>query len=176
MQETELLKRLRRDDEDALREIVFAYGAYVSAVVRNTGGGRLAVADIEELASTAFFALWQNAARLRGQNLKAWLARTARNACIDFLRRQRDALPLEESMFADGAADPEALAIWHMEEEAVRDALARLRPAEREVLTRYYMHNQRVAQIARALGVTESAVKQRLARGRENLRRELTNP
>jgi len=175
MQETELIARLRVDDEDALREIVFAYGAYVSAVVRNTGGGRLPVADIEELASAAFFALWQNAARLRGQNLKAWLARTARNACIDFLRRQKETLPLEEALLPADMADPEALAIRHMEEEAVRAALRHLRPAEREVMTRYYMYDQRVAQIATALGITESAVKQRLARGRENLRRELSS-
>lgn len=173
MQDSEILQGLRQNDPSALHAAVFGYGAYVSTVLRNTGGGRLAVADVEELASDTFFVLWQNAARIRGQNLRAWLARTARNACIDFLRRQKENLPLEEATALDAASDPAHLAIRNMEADALLALLALLPNAEQEVLRRHYYQDQKVAQIALTLGITESAVKQRLSRGRARLRKEL---
>lgn len=171
MQDSDILNGLRQANPEALRHAVLKYTAYVGTVICNTGRGRLAFADTEELASDVFLALWQNAARVLA--LKAYLGRCARNKTLNFLRGLRETLPLNESNLASLPQDETADAA--MDEEMLAAALARLRPAEREVLTRHYYQNEKVAQIACAMGLSESAVKQRLVRGRESLRREMTN-
>jgi len=166
VQDSEILQGLRQADQNALREAVHRYTAYVGTVICNTGNGRVAFADMEELASDCFLALWESAARVL--SLKAYLARCARNKTLNFLRGVRETYTLDE---AAQYATPRN----EVEDTDIADALSRLRPNEREVLTRHYYQNQKVAQIALALGITESAVKQRLARGREHLREELSS-
>lgn len=60
----------------------------------------------------------------------------------------------------------------HMEDaQNIRRCLANLTRLYREVMVRYYMHGESVPHIAKALGVSQSAVKSRLSTGREHIRK-----
>ena len=95
---------------------------------------------------------------------KRWLYRVALNQCRDELRRKRRTeVPLEEAALL---AMPEA------ERELVAQVAA-LPEKLRTVIHLHYYEGYTVEELAALLGVSVGAVKMRLLRGREALRREM---
>ena len=96
---------------------------------------------------------------------KRWLYRVALNQCRDELRRKRRTeVPLEEAALL--AALPEK------ERELVAQVAA-LPEKLRTVIHLHYYEGYTVEELAALLGVSAGAVKMRLLRGREALRREM---
>ena len=100
---------------------------------------------------------------------KAWLTRVAVNRCRDMLRRNkiRAGVPLsevEETLAAEG--------IEH-EESEVLAAIYGLPEKYRIVMILHYLEEYPVNQVAELCKLTPSAVKMRLARGREQLKTSL---
>lgn len=169
----ELLTRLREKDQAALQRAIRRYSAYVAAVIRKTLGAQGSVQDVEELTSDAFVALWQNAAKLQDDSdLRYWLAVVARNASLKRLRSLKTEPTLEENLIFDQLSTEAA---FDKEERIrqVRAAVDSMEPVDREVFLRHYYWRQSVAQIAEDMSKNQSAVKSRLARGREKLRKVL---
>ncbi len=165
-----LLRAVRGSSENALRQIIDKYTAYVCTIIRNTVGERMAHEDIEEVASDVFFALWESVDKLKKENLKAYLGAIARNKAINKLREIRENLPLgEEFIAADDT--PEDTLILDAERSAVKSAILAMETPDRDIFLRHYYGTQTVAAIASETGMTESAIKHRLVRGREKLRR-----
>lgn len=169
----DLLIRLRKKDQSALQAAIHHYSPYVAAVVRKSLGPQGSSQDVEELISDAFVALWQNAAKLRDDSdLKYWLAVVARNAA--FRRRESlpSELPLEENLIFDEPSPQESLD-QKERSRLVRGIVDSMEPIDREVFLRHYYWHQPIAQIAREMSKNQSAIKSRLARGREKLRKIL---
>ncbi len=97
------------------------------------------------------------------EHLKAWLCRVAINICRDMTRRKRirSYIPLDEVEETVGE-DPQST-------EIIR-SLSLLPEKYGNVLFLYYAEGYDVKSIAKIIGRSESAVKMRLARGRERLR------
>jgi len=167
-----LLGAIRRKSESALEQLMDKYTAYVCVVVRNTIGESMTREDIEETASDVFFALWENADRV--EKLKPWLGATARNKALNKLRKVNNELPLETENISDSNIELEDLFILDYEENAVRAEVLQLDSPDREIFTQYYFESQTVATIAERVGMSESAIKQRLVRGRKKLKVVLT--
>lgn len=100
------------------------------------------------------------------EHLKAWLCRVAINICHDTARKRkiRSYIPLDE-MAETAAEDPEST-------EIIR-SLSLLPEKYGNVLFLYYAEGYDVKTVAKIVGCSESAVKMRLARGRERLRKIL---
>lgn len=167
----EILARLRLKEQEALEMAIHQYAGYVAAVIHKTLGVLGTPQDAEELSSDAFVALWQNAEKLRDDSdLKYWLAVVARNAAL----KRRDTLkqepPLEENLISAG---PQDAPMRQDQVMLVRGAVDSLEPVDREIFLRHYYWRQTVAQIAEDMQKNQSAVKSRLARGREKLRKIL---
>lgn len=168
----ELLLRLRAKDQGALALAIRQYSKYVAAVVKKTLGPMGTPQDLEELTSDAFAALWENAEKLRDDSdLKYWLAVVARNASIRRRSKLKGAAPLEENMIFDGLPQEEA----EREErcQMVRQAVDSMEPMDREIFLRHYFWHQPISQIAGEMQKNQSAIKSRLSRGREKLRKVL---
>lgn len=168
----EILVRLRDQDQTALEMAIHHYAGYVAAVIKKTLGPLGTPQDIEELSSDAFVALWQNAAKLRdNSDLKYWLAVVARNAAIKRCKKIKFEEPLEENLIFDQPIEEP----WEREERVrmVRSAVEGLEPVDREIFMRHYFWRQTVAQISEEMGKNPSAIKSRLSRGREKLRKKL---
>ena len=95
---------------------------------------------------------------------KRWLYRVALNQCRDELRRKRRTeVPLEEAAL---------LAMPEVDRELVCQVSA-LPEKLRTVIHLHYYEGYTVEELAALLGVSVGAVKMRLLRGREALRREM---
>jgi RNA polymerase sigma-70 factor (ECF subfamily) len=130
--------------------------------------------DIEEIASDVFLALWENADKMKRENLKAYLGAIARNKALNKLRKRSDSLPLDEVITVLECDDsPEELLISEEEREAMESAVLAMQAPDREIFLRYYYHAETAEMVALHMGLSEAAVKHRLIRGREKLRKSI---
>ena len=172
IEDTDLLRRLRRKSAGALEEAVRQYSAYVMAVIRNRSRGVLTAEDQEEIASDVFVSLWRRAKDISRGQLRPWLA-VARNRTADAMRRKRVYVPLEDDTLI--SLEPLWERMYESQRcEAIRSALLALSDEDREIFYRFYDLAQTAAQIAEAMQMNASTVRSRLMRGRETLRKELT--
>ena len=167
IEDTDLLRRLRRKSAGALEEAVRQYSAYVMAVIRNRSRGVLTAEDQEEIASDVFVSLWRRAKDISRGQLRPWLGAVAR------MRRKRVYVPLEDDTLI--SLEPLWERMYESQRcEAIRSALLALSDEDREIFYRFYDLAQTAAQIAEAMQMNASTVRSRLMRGRETLRKELT--
>ena len=129
-------------------------------------------AAAEDVTALAFERLYRARSRLdrRRGTPRAWLFAIARNAALDELRarRRRPQQHLEHAPAADSGAGE---ALEDAERRAtVRDALARLPLRERELVLLKFHGQLSNAEIARALGISESNAGTRLHRALNGLR------
>ena len=177
MNETILIRALRRGQRGALDKAVAQYSGYAAAIARSVLGPAATREDLEESVSDVFVALWRSADRLdETRPLKGYLAAIARNAAIDRLRRLRptEPLPADDLLHADEAEGPEAQALRREQAETLRRLLLEMAADDREIFVRFYYYRQTVREIAQIMDRNESTVKARLARGRARLRDKLT--
>lgn len=170
----ELVDAVCRGDEKALGSIIDEYTAYVWTIVWNIVQGKLDAADAKAIVSDVFFSLWQSAEKTRPVNLKGYLARTARNRSIDALRQTRQELPLEEDVVQIPIDSPETEAIRQAEYAALRNAVDSLPEPDRTIFLRRYYLYQSIPEISETMRININTVKTKLRRGRDALRRELT--
>jgi RNA polymerase sigma-70 factor (ECF subfamily) len=104
----------------------------------------------------------------RGE-LRAFLAGMARNIILKRWRAERRWSPLEDEVFV---AEPLDVARWEIGELVAR-AVQSLPPLQREALILAEYEEMTMEEVARAVDAEVSAVKARLHRARENLRRML---
>lgn len=102
------------------------------------------------------------------EHIRAWLIRVAvnkaKNATVCFWRRNRRSLEdYMESLTFEDAGDRDLM-----------DAVLRLPERYRIVLHLFYYEDYSIREIAELLNLGEGAVKSRLSRGRQQLRRTLT--
>lgn len=159
--------------------------ARYSPVVLGYFYGRVRVdADREDLLQEVFLEAFRQLSRLRRpERFGPWLMRIARSKLLDFYRhRQRhtgretggppEELPIEP---ADPAPGPrEALAESELHRR-VRDAIGAMGDKYRTVLYMRLIADEEPQEIARRLGIKESAARMRLKRGLEMLRKKMMN-
>ncbi len=133
----------------------------------------------EDLTSATFEKAWRGRARYR-RDLAAfstWLFSIARNVAIDYYRKRRVELPLEDVRLDDARRQPDE----HTPEAAVERKdrfaqlsalLARLPPRERELLAMKYGAELTNREIAGVTGLSESNVGTILHRTVQGLRAE----
>jgi len=162
------LSAVRWGSENALGRLIDKYTAYVCVVIRNTAGDGVSHEDVEEIASDVFFALWVNAYKVK--NLKAWLGTTARNKALNKLRKTGKDMPLNDDVNPVEDDKIDDAIIRREKEHAVHTSVLALNERDQEIFRRHYYCEETITVISTEVGMTESAVKQRLSRGRKKLR------
>jgi RNA polymerase sigma factor (sigma-70 family) len=167
--DAELVRAVRRGDKRAFVEIVARHQAMVCGVALGILGD---FAASEDAGQEAFLTAWRKLPELREpERLRGWLAQIARNAALGQLRRTRGHESLEDALtLPDKSPAPDEWAASEEEAAMVRASLAKLPETYRLPLVLFYRDGQSVQVVAETLGISEDAVKQRLARGREMLR------
>ena len=173
MDERKLVKKLNKRSRSALDWAVSRYTPYVSAVILRTMAGRACREDVEELCADVFITLWTHADTLDPeQGIRPWLAAVARNKATDWLRRQRPSVPIPEDA-PDPSPGPEELAQRREQSARLWAAVDALDEPDRTLFIRYYYEEEKLKTIAAELGLTQTAAKQRLFRGRKALKAAL---
>lgn len=152
----ELLYRSSRDD-------VFAY---VATLLND----RAAAEDITAMAFERAYRRRMTFDRRRGEE-RAWLFGIARNAALDELRRRKRlaALTIDPEDVSETGDDEGAEVA--LRRTAVRAALAELAPRDREVIALKFHAGLRNTELAKVLGVSETAAGTLLYRAMEKLRK-----
>ncbi|HEY5924453.1 MAG TPA: RNA polymerase sigma factor [Kofleriaceae bacterium] len=169
----ELVEASLRGEHEAFGDLVARYQDVVCAVSYSSTGDQVLSEDV---AQETFIAAWRQLARLRNSaRLRPWLCGIARNlARTARKRRRREPLVDADEQVASGAS-PFDIAARGDVERVVREALARIPDAYREVLVLYYREDLSIREIAATLGVSEPTVMQRLSRGRRHLADSVTD-
>ena len=101
---------------------------------------------------------------------RTWLFGIARNAALDELRRRKRSVPLAADPPDPALAGPDDEADRALRRAAVRAALARLAPREREIIALKFHGGLDNAELARVLGVSVSNAGTQLHRAMSKLR------
>ncbi len=125
-------------------------------------------AQAEDLTQLTFLSVLRSRDRFRpGALFRPWVYAIATNAARDQHRRRRPEEPLEH---AEGEGHEPLAAVDPLQRKAVRDALERLPENQRVPIVLHRFEGLSFAEIAEAVGATETAVKVRAHRGYEKLR------
>jgi len=175
-----LLRLIARSQPDALSELYDRYGRLVYSVAYHA----TADADLaDEITQDTFLRVWQRAESFNSRQGRAatWLTSIARHRAIDLFRRLQTsghghATSLEDMPdfeLADTAQDVEAYLDYTLQQEQIRQALAKLPQEQRRVLAMAYFRGHTQEEIAQALGEPLGTVKTRLRLAMQKLRHYL---
>ena len=170
MNEHKIAEKLRRGNRSALEAAVRQLTPYVSTVIFRTLSGRACREDVEELTADVFLTLWNRAGEVDPRKgLRPWLSVVARNKAIDWQRTHHPCEPLPEDA-ADPSEGPEQRAVRRDWSARLWAAVDGLPEPDRSLFFRYYYEEEPLKEIAKTLGLSQSAAKQKLFRGRKRLK------
>lgn len=171
MTEAKALRQLKNGSEDALGWFIHTYTPYVTTVVYNIIGNSMSDADMEEVVSDVFVALWQNADKVHSP--KGYLGTIARNKAKNKARELDLALPLQEHFLIVDELTPERQ--WEKKElnAAVKRAILEMGHPDKEIFLRFYYYYQTLEEISTEMSIPLSTVKTKLRRGRGKLKATL---
>lgn len=174
MDEPSLLERARRLESQALIQIYDLYSDELYRyAVRLSGDPDLA----EECVAETFTRLLEAFRRGGGprQFLRAYLYRIAHNWLTDQFRASRTDVSLDAAAPLVAADDPALEAEMRLRQQAVREALFRLTPDQRQVILLRYVEGWDLEEVARAVQKPVGAVKALQHRAVARLRRLLND-
>ncbi len=186
MEETELdaIRQVLAGDRDAYRVLVDRHFRSVFRIAFRITGNE---PDAEEAAQEAFLRAYNKLSSFRHDaSFSTWITRIAMNTSLNLVERRSrdhalyalriadDTSPSERTMqIADRAAGPDRL-FFDSEAASLRHAaMAALTPLERAAFTLRHMEDFGVSEIATALNIPGSSVKQAVFRAVGKLRRSL---
>lgn len=174
MTEEIILRELQQGSQQALAQMIDLYNPYVSTIVYHILGGRMTQADVEETVSDVFLALWNNSHKIKPGMTRAYLGSIARNQAKKKLRKHGLTLELEDNVLLLETSGPQQELEAQERRKLVQQAVLAMGHPDREIFLRHYYYGQTIPVICKQMHMTPSAIKSRLARGREKLKTSLT--
>jgi RNA polymerase sigma-70 factor (ECF subfamily) len=181
--ERELVKRILDEDREAFLTFIDHYERLVKHVVfRMVDDDR----DREELCQDVFMRAYRYLDGFRFESkLSTWLARIARNTCLNHLEKKDMPLYADEAPSPEGdppdartalnrvpdpAEDVAATTEDRQRRDLVRKGIDALSEHYRTALTLYHLEGMSVSQISEVMDNPEGTVKSHLYRGRKKLK------
>ena len=156
-----LVEAAMNGDCESFTELCRRYYPAMVAIAHSILGDR----DIaEDAAQQAFAKAVRKLPQLKNRNKFAgWLAAICRNAAKDMARTREKLYPSEDfSAIAAESQDDDSV-------EAVREAINRLKPADREVIFLRFYDGMSYEQISAVLGISEQAINGKLRRAKKKM-------
>ncbi len=177
--DAELIQRVLSGDDTAFSVLLRKYRRSVHALVwRKIGDFHIA----EDITQETFLKAYQKLSTLKEpQRFSSWLYVIATNCCKAWLRKKRlltqplentSSEQLEKSTYSGYIIAENERTAAETRREVVKQLLAKLQESERTVITLYYLGEMTYEEISEFLGVSVSAIKNRLYRARQRLKKE----
>ena len=174
-----LIHQILAGDDTAFVSLVKKHQKQVHALAwRKIGDFHIA----EEITQDTFLKVYQKLATLKDpKQFSGWLYVIATRQCFSWLRKKRietESLDdthtewIDEAAYSRYVAEEHAKVTTEAQREVVKKLLAKLKESERTVMTLHYFGEMTVEEISRFLGVSTSAIKIRLHRARQRLKKE----
>ena len=170
-----ILAMARGGDVDAFNRLVSihqdaVYGFSISLTRQHT------VAD--DVTQETFISAFRSISRMRGDNVRAWLLRIARNKAYDYFRRQKrrressvdeNAAVFRERLASDNPS-PADVAMNSELRDALEHCVGTLSDEHREIIVLVDVQGQSYDDASEVCGVNIGTVKSRLNRARRRVR------
>ena len=177
--DAELIQRVLEGDGTAFSALVKKHQKPVHALAwRKTGDFHVA----EEITQDTFLKAYQNLSTLKEpQKFAGWLYVIATNYCKMWMRKKRlstesleatSSAELEKASYSGYVIAENERTTAETQREVVKQLLAKLQESDRIVITLYYLGEMTYEEISEFLGVSVSAIKNRLYRARQRLKKE----
>ncbi len=176
----ELVERIREGDQGALDLLYKRYSAPVYSLVWKVLQNS---EEAEDVALDVFWQVWRQAGRYdpsRGAP-PAWIFTLARSRAIDRLRarkrREDRTVSIDDPELnidpLDEKAAPDEVVSFRQNRDAVRAAMSKLSPVQREAVELAFLKGMTHVEIAEKLGQPLGTVKTRIRQGLIRLRKHL---
>jgi RNA polymerase sigma-70 factor (ECF subfamily) len=159
--EGDLVRRAQQGDQQAFAQLYEEHFDRVYRYVVLKIGDRM---EAEDMTQQVFLSAFQSVSsyKIKGSPFASWLYRIAHNKVVDHLRRKkRQPVQLEESMassfITDG--DPQLVAEQNISAEQLSKATKLLTEAQQEVISLRFAAGLSIAEVAKAMGKSEGAIK-----------------
>jgi RNA polymerase sigma-70 factor, ECF subfamily len=170
-----VIEACRRGEREAFRLLFEEHKDRVYSVALYFFGGDEATAG--DVTQQVFLKLFTRIGQFRGgSEFTTWLYRLTTNACVDELRRRRRFLQFGEGWEVrepSGKRTQDDTLARSEVADAVKHAVAQLRPKLRVVMLLKYFEELSYEEIAEVLGCSKGTVASRLNRGHKILARKL---
>lgn len=129
---------------------------------------------VEDIVSESFVKLWANMSHIQEFAIRRYLLQTVRNACIDYLRTQKEFFPVEEChTLADLDENPLDYLISREDESRVLTAIKELPQRYQETLNLRNFEKLKYNEIAQKMNISVNTVKSNLREAILILRKKL---
>ena len=177
--DVQLIQRVLDGDGTAFSALVKKYQRSVHALVwRKIGDFHIA----EDITQETFLKAYQRLSTLKKpQRFASWLYVIAANHCSTWLRKKRlwtqsleetNGAQLEKATYSGYVIEENERTTAEAQREVVKKLLAKLQESERTVITLHYLGGMNYEEISEFLGVSVAAIKNRLYRARNRLKKE----
>lgn len=172
------IKRIQKGETECFNHLVEHYSkpvfTLICRIVRNQE-------DAEELTQDVFLKIFRSLKDFQGNSLfSTWLYRVAYNTAVSHTRKKKQEFLYMEEQTIQNISDRDVdEAFEHTVTEnhlhALHQAIDRLSPDERGIITLFYMEEKTVDELAEVTGLSSSNVKVKLHRIRKKLYLMLNN-
>ena len=177
--DVQLIQRVLDGDDTAFSALVRKYQRSVHALAwRKIGDFHIA----EDITQEAFLKVYQRLSTLKEpQSFASWLYVITANHCKAWLRKKRtwiqsfedtSSAQLEKATYSGHIIAENERTTEETQREVVKKLLERLQESDRTVITLYYLGGMTYEEISNFLGVSVGAIKSRLHRARQRLKKE----
>ena len=174
--DVQLIQRILSGDEAAFGVLVEKHQKSVHALAwRKVGDFH----DAEEITQDTFLQVYKKLPTLKDPyKFAGWLYVIANRLCLDWIRKKNLVIQsledtpvedIEKSSYTHHVSEQSEIAISEHRREIVKKLLAKLPESERTVMTLHYLGEMTVKEISKFLGVSVSAIHNRLYRARKRL-------
>ncbi len=179
--DVELIQRVLEGDDTAFSTLVRKYQKQVHALAwRKVEDFHIA----EDITQETFLKAYQKLPELKEpHSFASWLYVIATNRCNSWLRKKRlgtqpledtNSAELEKATYSSYVIAEKERTVAEAQREVVKKLLAKLQESDRTVITLYYFGGMTYEEISRFLGISVSAIKNRLYRAKQRLQKEET--
>ena len=177
--DVQLIQRVLDGDDTAFSALVRKYQRSVHALAwRKIGDFHIA----EDITQDTFLKAYQKLSMLKEpQSFASWLYVITANHCKAWLRKKRTwiqsledtgSAQLEKATYSGHIIAENERMTAETQREVVKKLLAKLQESDRTVITLYYLGGMTYEEISNFLGVSVGAIKSRLHRARQRLKKE----
>lgn len=178
--EKNFVKRLKKQDEDALEYVIDTHMPFIKAIVYKILQPLGKVDLVEECMSDVFLSVWQKSTQFKGDAIefKKWIGMIAKYKAIDQYRAIEKQQAKEQVLdgtdnFASGNLTQDQI-LQREERNELLFELSKLEPVDRDIFTMKYFLEMANGEIADALFISKAAVDNRLYRGKRKLAYSIT--
>jgi RNA polymerase sigma-70 factor (ECF subfamily) len=176
--EANFIKRLKRQEEDALEFVVDTYLPIVKGITYKVLIPLNNEGVIDECINDIFLSIWNNSKKFKGDSndFRKWICTIAKFKAIDYYRKASKEVEFS-SIYMDVNTDLSAedeLILLEDRTELIH-LINQLEPLEREIFIMKYFLGLRTEEIATKLSLTKASIDNRLYRGKKKLNKKVTN-